>query len=119
MEIGKPYSYHITTEFSGLLRKFGKFPCIYQSMSTMMYGPSFATLSKELTSVSDAQPQNNILRTHVGIEYLNLSKSWVRNQDTCSGLAYEPVTGKDINRRAVQRVGMYGRGNYRESGEYC
>jgi hypothetical protein len=47
-------------------------------MSTMMYGPSFATLSKELISVSDTQLQHNILRTHVGIEYLNLSKSWVR-----------------------------------------
>jgi hypothetical protein len=118
MEIEKPYSYHIATELSGLLRKFGKFPCIYQSMSTMMYGPSFATLSKELMSVSDTQSQHNVLRTHVGIEYLNLSKSWVRNQHTCSGFAHEPVPSKDINRRAVQRVGMYSRGNYRKSGEY-
>lgn len=79
MEIEKPYSYHIATELCGLLRKFGKFPCIHQSMSTMMYGPSFATLSKELFSVSDTQLQQSILRTHVGIEYLNLSKSWVHN----------------------------------------
>jgi hypothetical protein len=119
MEIEKPYSYHIATELCGLLRKFGKFPCIYQTMSTMVYGPSFATLSKELTSVSDTQSQQNTLRTYVGIEYLNLSKSWVRKQDTCSGLAYEPVPSKDINRRTVQRVGVYSRGNYRKSGEYC
>jgi hypothetical protein len=79
MEIKKPYSYHITTELSSLLRKFGKLPCIHQSMSTMVYGPSFATLSKELVSASDTKFQHNILRTHVGIEYLNLSKSWVRN----------------------------------------
>jgi hypothetical protein len=79
MEIEKPYSYHIATELSGLLRKFGKFPCIHQPVSTMMYGPSFATLSKELISVSGTRSQHNVLRTHVGIEYLNLSKSWVRN----------------------------------------
>jgi len=79
MEIEKPYSYYIATELCGLLRKFGKFPCIHQSMSTLMYGPSFATLSKELIPVSDTQSRHNILRTHVGIEYLNLSKGWVRN----------------------------------------
>lgn len=79
MEIKKPYSYHIATELSSLLRKFGKLPCIHQSMSTMVYGPSFATLSKELVPVSDTKFQHNILRTHVGIEHLNLSKSWVLN----------------------------------------
>ena len=85
----------------------------------MVYGPSFATLSKELISISDTLSQHNILRTHVGVEYLNLSKSWVLNKDTCSSLAYEPVPSKDVNRRTVQRVGMYSRGNYRKSGEYC
>jgi hypothetical protein len=79
MEIEETHSYHIATELCGLLRKFGKFPCVHQSMSTMMYGPPFATLSKELISVSDTQSQHNVLRTHVGIEHLNLPKSWVRN----------------------------------------
>lgn len=51
--IERPYSYHIATELSRLLREFGKFPCIHQSMSTMMYGSSFAALSEELISVSD------------------------------------------------------------------
>ena len=91
MEIEKPYGYHIATELGGLLCKFGKFPCIHQSMGTMVYGAPFATLSKELMSVSDTQSQNKTLDTHVGIEYLNLSEGWVRNQDACSGLAYEPV----------------------------
>ncbi len=119
MEGEKPYSYHKATELGSLLRKFGKFPCIHQSMGTMMYGTPFATLSKELISILDTRSQNKILRTHVGIEYLNLSKSWVHNQDTSSGLAYEPVASKHVKRRAVQRVGMYGRGHYLKSREYC
>ena len=52
IEIENTHSYHIATKLSGLLRKFGKFPCIHQSMSTMVFGSSFATLSKELVSIS-------------------------------------------------------------------
>jgi hypothetical protein len=119
MEVENAYSYHISAKLSGLLCKFGKFPCIHQSMSAMMFGAPFAPFSKELISVSVTWSQHSFLRTHVGIKYLNLSKSRVRNQDACSGLAYEPVPSNDIERRTVQRVGVNSRGNYRKSGEYC
>ena len=84
-----------------------------------MFGTPFATFSKELISVSVTRSQYKVLRTHMRIKHLNLSKSRVRKHDACSGLAYKPVTSHDIKRGTVQRVGMYSRGNYWKSREYC
>lgn len=43
----------------------------------------------------------------MGIEYLNLIQYGVLDNDTCSGFANEPVTGRYVYRGAVQRVRMY------------
>jgi hypothetical protein len=54
----------------------------------------------------------------MSIKYLNLTKSWVGNQDACSGLADEPITSDDIKRRTIQRVWMDSCSNDRKSREY-
>jgi hypothetical protein len=52
MEISRsPYSYHVATELSGLLRKLGEFPCIHQSVGTMMFRAAFAPFCEELVVV--------------------------------------------------------------------
>jgi hypothetical protein len=54
----------------------------------------------------------------MSIEYLNLAESWVRKENACSSLPDEPVPGDNIKRGAIQRVGVYGRGDYWKSGKY-
>ena len=78
MEIRGAYSYHIATELSGLLREFGKFPCIHQSVGTVMFRAPFAPFGKELIVISVTRALYEVLRTHMGIKYLNLTESWVR-----------------------------------------
>lgn len=119
MEIRGPYSYHIATELSGLLCKFGEFPCVHQSVGAMMFWPAFAPFSKELIAASTTRGKYEDSHTYVGIKYLNLTKGWVDDEDTGSGLSDKPVTSEDIKRRTVQRVGMDGRSNYWKSREYC
>jgi hypothetical protein len=46
-----PYSYHVATELGGLLCKLGKFPCIHQSMGTVMFRAAFAPFCEELVVV--------------------------------------------------------------------
>ena len=43
-----PHSYHVATELSGLLRKLGKFPCIHQSVGTVMFRAAFSPFCEEL-----------------------------------------------------------------------
>lgn len=119
MEIRGPYSYHIATELSGLLRELGEFPCVHQSVGTVMFRAPFAPWGKELIVVSVTRALYEFLRPHMRIKYLNLTESRVRQEDTCRCLADEPVPSDNVKRRAIQRVGMYGRSNYRKSREYC
>jgi len=46
-----PYSYHVATELSCLLRELGKFPCIHQSVGTVMFRAAFAPFCEELVIV--------------------------------------------------------------------
>jgi hypothetical protein len=55
----------------------------------------------------------------MGIEYLNLAKSWVRNEDASSCLANKPVPSENIKRGTIQRVGVYSRSDYGKSRKYC
>jgi hypothetical protein len=51
----------------------------------------------------------------MGIKYLNLTKSWVRNEDACGRLAAEPVPAENVERGTVQRIWMHIRSNYWKS----
>lgn len=114
-----PYSYHVATELSGLLRKLGKFPCVHQSVGTVMFRAAFAPFCEELVIVgSVTSPHNDLRTTYMSIEYLNLAKSWVRKEDARSCLPDEPVPSENIKRGTIQRVGVYSRGDYWKSRKY-
>ena len=119
MEIGGTYRYHIATELSGLLREFGEFPGVHQSVGTVMFRAPFAPFGKELIVISVTRALYEVLRPHMRIKYLNLTESWVRHEDTRGRLADEPIPSENVNRRTVQRVGMYSRSYYWKSREYC
>lgn len=56
--------------------------------------------------------------TYMGVEYLNLVQYGMLDNDTCSGFANEPVAGRYVYRRAVQRIRMYIARYYRETRKY-
>jgi hypothetical protein len=60
--------------------------------------------------------------TYVCVEDLHLTQKWMFNDDAGRGLAHEPISSGDIDRRAVERVWMYGcpnKGIFREESEAC
>ena len=54
----------------------------------------------------------------MSIEYLNLTKSWVRKEDACSCFPDEPVPSENIKRGTIQRIGVYSRRDYWKSRKY-
>lgn len=46
--------------------------------------------------------------TYMGIEDLNLSESRVSDDDTCSCLAYKPVSAENVKGRPIQGIWVYG-----------
>ena len=46
--------------------------------------------------------------TYMGIEDLDLPKSWVSDNDACSRLAHKPVSAEDVKGRPVEGIWVHG-----------
>ena len=55
----------------------------------------------------------------MGVKYLNLTEGRMCDEDASSRFANKPVPSDNIERRTVQRVRMYSRGDYWKSREDC
>lgn len=55
---------------------------------------------------------------YMGVEYLDLTDGWVKNNHTGGSFPNKPITSSHIHRSTVERIWMNRGRYYRKSGQY-